>query len=1153
MKSIKNLLFVLLAIFLLISCQQKDKVLNLNDLTCENRINPVGIDQSKPQLSWIIQGKDRGIKQGAYQVLVASSEEILKKNEGDLWNSSKIESSQSVFVDYAGKPLESGTNCFWKVRVWDNNGNESSWSEPANWSMGLLKQSDWKAKWIGLDKIFKGDEDTAQFRKLAARYLRKEFEITKDIKRATAYISGLGLYELHINGAKTGEMVLAPGATQYKKKAFYNTFDITSQVKTGKNAIGVVLGNGRFFAMRKDNPFKMENYGFPKLIMQAEIEYTDGTKDIITSDESWKITANGPITENNEFDGEKYDARKELSGWDLPGFDVSKWLEVELVAKPCEQLTAQLNEPIKVTGFIKPISVNKLKPDVFIFDMGQNMVGWAKLSVKGKVGDKVKMVFAETLKKDGSLYLDNLRSAKVTDIYTLKGGETETWEPKFTYHGFRYVEITGYPGTPDLEAITGCIVNDDVQTSGTFECSNEVINQVYKNAVWGIRGNYRSMPTDCPQRDERMGWLGDRATGCRGESYIFNNYGLYRKWMGDMRDDQSPEGSIPDLSPAYWHLYNDNITWDGAGIMVTQMLYEQYGSVKAVSENYETLKKWLFYMKDKYMINNLMPRDTYGDWCMPPEDPKMIHSQDPDRITESVLLGTSFFYHDTRIMQDFAKLLDKPEDEKAFTALADSIKTAYNNNFFVPAMNYYSNNTVTANILSLAFGLAPDDKKQAIFNNIVWKIETDNNGHIPVGLIGIMYLQRILTEYGRPDIALGFASKTEYPSWGYMAKNGATTIWELWNGNTADPAMNSGNHVMLLGDFNIWLYENMGGIKPAEPGFKTITMDPVITEDVNFVKSSHKTPYGLVKSEWEYSDKIFSWNIEIPCNTKAFVSIPASDKNEVFENNSAVDHAQGVKFLEMKDGKVVFEVMSGSYRFVSKNFKLPKTDYRVSAPVKIFPKDTAANVPLSITLSCIDKDAEIRYTTDNTDPDEKSSLYHKPFPVAVSTIVKARSFKKDVKPAYLTRRNYDIFDAVKNGLNFEYFEGKWTKIPDYNAMKPLRTGKVNGFILSNIKTTEDYWGIRFKGFIDIKKDGGYIFSTVSDDGSWLLIDDKMVLDNDGVHGPFTVQGKVDLKAGKHAFILDFFEGNYGEILKVYISSPDMLKQEVPVSMLYFNK
>ncbi len=443
-------------------------------------------------------------------------------------------------------------------------------------------------------------------------------------------------------------------------------------------------------------------------------------------------------------------------------------------------------------------------------------------------------------------------------------------------------------------------------------------------------------------------------------------------------------------------------------------------------------------------------------------------------------------------------------------------------------------------------------RKQAVFYNLIEKIETDYNGHIPVGLVGISYLQRVLTDFGRGDIALRFASETDYPGWGYMVKNNATTIWELWNGNTADPSMNSGNHVMLLGDLIIWMHENVGGIKPAEPGFKSIIMKPLINEEIKFANVSHRSPYGNIVSNWKFNkSNDFVWDITIPVNTTAKVYIPANNENSVSENKLKASNADGVTFLAMKDGYAVYEVLSGVYKFVSNEVKIKKNDFAVSERVSILPKDTSSGSQIRIVMNCSDKDAVIRYTLDGSSPTETSVLYTTPFEITESAVIWARSFNNFLNPGFITRRAYDIFDSKVNGLNFEYFEGKWTKIPDYDKMNPLRKGKVNGVTLDKIKTKEDYWGVRFKGFIQIPQDGMYSFSILSDDGSCLYIKNQKIIENDGIHGPFTVHGKIELKKGKYPIMLDYFEGNYGELLRVEIDGPGIRKQSLPVSMLFF--
>lgn len=924
MSTFKKILLFCGLLILANGCQTINKAdaLRPTDFRCEGLRNPLGIDAQNPSLSWISESKGRGQIQKAYRILAASSEENLKKDIGDLWDSQKVDSDQSTYVRYMGKKLTSGMQCFWKVKVWDKNGIESAWSKPAKWSMGLLHETDWQAKWIGLDKAAETDDQDSEHRRLAARYVRKDFTVPKKVQRATAYICGLGLYELYLNGGKVGDHVLSPGLTEYPKRSLYVTYDVTDEIKKGDNAVGVILGNGRYFAPRFTEPTRTVTYGFPKLLLQIQVEYADGSSDIIAGDESWRITADGPITANNEYDGEVYDARKEMPGWNRPGFDATAWMPVELVDKPSQIISAQMNEPIRVTGTIKPIAVTNPQPGVYIFDMGQNMVGWTKLTVKGDAGTVVKQRFAETIQDNGLLYLDNIRGARVTDTFILKGQGVEVYEPRFTYHGFRYVELTGFPGAPDLSTIEGKVVNDDLEQAGEFTCSDTLINKIYKNAVWGIRGNYRSIPTDCPQRDERQGWLGDRAAGSRGESYIFDISKLYKKWLTDIFDAQKSSGSISDVCPAYWPFYNDNVTWAGTPILLADMLYDQYGDVQVIAEHYDGMKKWVDYMIQSYMKDDLMPRDNYGDWCVPPISPEVIHTKDPKRLTAGDYIGTAYFYHITKLMQNYAVLLDNNSDENYFADLSARIKESFNRHFLDRKSLQYINNTATANVLALAFDLAPKEFEQRIFDNFVAKIK-EEDWHIVTGLIGQQNFNRVLTRFGRADIALKVNTQKDYPGYGYMIDKGATTIWELWNGDTANPAMNSGNHVMLLGDFIIWLYEDLAGIKPDEdqPGFKHIIMRPTPVDGLSFVRAWKKSPYGDIKSEWQIDKNQFDWKIVVPANASATVYIPAAGEDNVTESGKPVADAPDVVLLDQKDGLAVFKVGSGSYHFMSRNFK----------------------------------------------------------------------------------------------------------------------------------------------------------------------------------------------------------------------------------------
>jgi alpha-L-rhamnosidase len=548
---------------------------SLQYLRCEMLINPAGIDVTHPRLSWEITSTRRNVMQTAYQIQVASTPEKLAGSQADLWNSGKIISRNSIHIPYSGKALQSRQQCYWKVKVWTTAG-ESEWSNVSSWSMGLLNKSDWKASWIGADTSFAWDSAHTKFSRLSARYYRKPFVVQQPVKRATVYVAGPGSYELYINGKRTGTEVLSQSPTDFRKTVKYNTYDVTNVLQRGENVVGAVLGNGRFFTMRQAyKPYKINTFGYPRLLLQLEVEYANGKQEIITSDPTWKLTADGPIRTNNEYDGEEYDANREMPGWNATGFNDNNWQQADAVPAPQGVLRAQMNEPMRIVDRLHPLSVKEKKPGVYIVDMGQNMVGWLQLKVKGKKGQQVVMRFAETLKADGNLYMDNLRDAKVTDIYTLKGQGQETWTPAFVYHGFRYAEISGYPGQLEKSDLEGQVISDDLAHAGTFETSDPTINSIYKNAYWGILGNYKGMPLDCPQRNERMPWLGDRATGAYGESFLFDNAKLYAKWLDDIEQSQTKAGAIPDVAPAYWNYYSDNMTWPGTYLMIANTLYEQ--------------------------------------------------------------------------------------------------------------------------------------------------------------------------------------------------------------------------------------------------------------------------------------------------------------------------------------------------------------------------------------------------------------------------------------------------------------------------------------------------------------------------------------------------------------------------------------------------
>jgi alpha-L-rhamnosidase len=1046
------------------------------NLRCEYRSNPSGIDVVQPRLSWQVQSGERDQGQSACQILVADNQELLQKNQGNLWDSGKVAGDDTVNIAYAGKPLASGEQCFWKIKVWDKNGEASGWSAPARWSMGLLQQSDWQGKWIGLDhgektndfggaqwiwfpegnpaesapvstryfrRVFElpanqevraavieitaddkfhlfvngreageGDgwgsprqiaigallkpgtnvlaveasnvgnspnpaglvaklraestpgnsltfitdggwksatnaeagwtatafDDSAWVpakvlgeygtliwgiirsddRPLPARYLRREFSVEKKVRRATAYICGLGLSELYLNGKKVGDDVMSPAIAAYDQRAFYVTYDVTAQIRRGDNAIGVILGNGRYYAPRVRVPAECRTFGYPKLLLQLNVEYADGTTSQIVSDENWKITSNGPIRANNEFDGEIYDARMEMPGWNQARFDDSKWGRAQLVQPGAPVLTAQIGEPMRVIETIHPVAITNPKPGVYIFDLGQNMAGWCRLKVSGAAGTVVKLRHGEELNPDGSLYTANMRSAKAEDSYTLNGKGLEIYEPRFTHHGFRFVEVTGFPGQPELGAIEGKVVHDALPPAGEFATSNPLINQIYHNIYWGTRDNYRTMPTDMP-RDERQGWMGDRQEVSKGETYLFNVAPLYTQWLTDIQDSQRADGSVPDVCPAFWPLYQDGVVWASTYTIVPNMLYDQYGDIEILKKHYDSLKHWTDYMT-KFLENDLMTRNTYGDWCFPPRlksEMTVINSTDPALATDGNMMSTAIFYHDLQLMARSARLLGKTEDAERFAALAEKIKVAFNRRYYNSELGYYDNGTQTSCILPLAFGMVPDEFKTSVFARLVKSITVENNNHLRTGLIGGHYLMRVLSDNGRPDIAYTLATQTTYPSWGYMVSKGATTIWELWNGDTADAGMNSRNIVMLIGDLNIWLHEYLGGIRPGVPGFKKIIIKPEPVGDLTWVKDSYDSIHGRIRSEWHKADGKFDLRVAIPANTTATVYLPAKDIQSITESGRSLAKVAGINSIKLENDRAVLGIGSGDYHFVS--------------------------------------------------------------------------------------------------------------------------------------------------------------------------------------------------------------------------------------------
>jgi alpha-L-rhamnosidase len=858
-------------------------------LGCEYLKNPLGIDVRQPRFAWVLAHTGRGQKQSAYQVLVASSPELLNQDRGDQWDSGKTASDDSTQVVYSGKPLASGKTYYWKVRYWDSAGNASPYSAVAQFEMGLLTREEWKGHWIGGDNL-----------------LRKEFALEGKVVRARAYVTALGYYELRVNGEKVGSNVLDPAFTTYPVRVLYSSYDVTPQLRAGKNAVGAMLGGG-WATLRGNFPTP---YKEPALLLQVNIELADGKTVSVASENSWKV-AKGPIVSDSVYDGEIYDARRELPGWDLPGFDDSAWSAAQTVEGSKGTLSAQMMPPIRVIDSIVPVTLANPRPGVFVYDLGQNLSGWAELRVRGPRGAEVRLRFSELLYDDGMINRENLREAKSRDIYTLRGEGDETYQPRFTYHGFRYVEVTGYPGTPSLDSVRGHVVHTAVEPTGNFAASKALLNQIHKVIRWSDLTNLHSVPTDCDQRDERMGWMGDAQTSAEAMMLNFDMAAFFTNFLRDMRDVENPNGTLTDTVPHRYGSRPADPAWGTAYPLICWYMYEQYGDRRILEENYEGLKKYVEFLGSR-APDHVLRYSYYGDWVATEKTP-------------GELVSDFYYYYDTLLLSRIATVLGNSTDAASYTQLAAQIKDAFNQEFFNAKMGNYANGTQTANTLPLWLDMAPRDRRGSVEGNLTYDILYGHNTHVTTGFIGVRYLMPLLTELNRSDLAYDLAVQTTYPSWGYMVANGATTLWELWQ-NKAGPSMNSHDHHMM-GSVDAWFYEALAGIKveAENAGYRHFRIEPQVVGDLAWVNATVGTVRGNVTSSWTHTPGVVTLEVDVPVNSTASVSIPKDlEMTEitvrerdrvVWEKNHFVEGTPGITGAKYENGRVTFEVGSGHYAF----------------------------------------------------------------------------------------------------------------------------------------------------------------------------------------------------------------------------------------------
>jgi len=1035
------------------------------ELRCESCINPLGLDATRPRLSWLVNDSRRGAVQSAYRILVAARSDELREDGDLLWDSGKVESDQSIHVEYEGPTLHSRQRCFWTARTWDAEGIASPWAEPAFWEMGLLSSEDWDAAWISaesddgraeaipmgdwiwhpearqaaavivlrrmleirsdarveraliclaadrsfhlfvngrqighqigcdmlaeyeLDTLLRpganviavraeaGDDACGLTAGLRIRYedeviedvqsdpswlcssvpadgwkdiafdavgwqkaavvekyggapwgelarrpapppsicLRREFHLDDDVADARVYVSGLGLYELFINGQRIGEDIFAPGWTDYERRIQYQVHDITDMLRKGPNAIGAILGNGWWAGGLGLGRGSVERAPRRELrfIMRMEVLTGNDGRHMITTDHHWRAHPS-PIIENSFYHGEKHDGRLEIAGWDEPGFDDSSWTPVAVPGDSPGRLVARKEPPIRATGVISPLRIGEPADGVFTFDFGQNHAGRCRLRVRGAKGNRIQMRFAERLKPDGTLYTDNLIGARNTDVYVSNGDEDEGWEPRFTYRGYRYVEVTGYPGRPASDAIESHIIHSAPAMTGHFACSDELINRLHANIVWSQRSNMHSVPTDCPQRDERLGWLGDAQMFAPTACWNMDMIRFFAKWMDDIADSAGEDGHVTDVAPQAVVTGPASPGWGDAVVVIPWTLYRFYGDRRIISQHFQTMRGWVEYMHASAR-GYLYEREGYGDWVAIEASPKKP-------------IGAAYFYLSTTLLARMARIIGRDSEATEYEELAGSIRRAYNAAYFDERTCSYEGGTQTANVIPLAFGLVRDEYRDAVLANIVENIE-EHGSHLTTGFLGTGHVLPLLTAMGEHELAWRLVTQRSYPSWGHMIEQGATTMWELWNGDTAGPHMNSHNH-FALGSIGQWFYESLAGIgiDDSHPGFKRFIIRPRPPEELEWARAEYRSVHGLIRSAWrrEEKDRRFTLDVTVPANTTAEIWVPHAgiEKAIVKEGGVAPGGGAGMprtsgspKFMRLTDGCSVFHAGAGQYTF----------------------------------------------------------------------------------------------------------------------------------------------------------------------------------------------------------------------------------------------
>ncbi len=890
-------------------------------LRCENLERPLGVDVPMPRLSWIVESPKRSQKQTAYRIIVAASAENLSRDQGDFWDSGRVADDETTGIIYAGKLLRSHQSCYWKVRVWDQDGVPSAWSQPSFWSMGTLDAGDWaNAAWIGFDKSRQIDPAEAATGGVKSKpsqlvlpppvYLRTTFRVNKPVRRAILYTTALGIFDAHLNGARVSDEYFNPGWTDYMKRVYYRAHDVTRQVKAGENALAAILADG-WYSGYVGFGKKRDHYGRkPRFRALLYLELADGSTDLVTTSPKWRA-ANGPIREADFLMGETYDARLEpkFRGWDAPDFVDSQFGPVNLGAEVNPVVEWHPAPPVTAFATVVPRALSEPKPGVYVFDMGQNFAGEVRVKVSGEPGRKIVLRYAERLNPDGTIYTTNLREARVTDTYLCSGPDEKTWSPRFTFHGFQYVEITGLPSPPDLTTVTGIPLSSDTPKAGRFACSDRMLNQLYSNIDWTQRANFIDIPTDCPQRDERLGWTGDAQVYIGTAALNYDVQAFFTKWLVDLTDGQRGDGQFPMVAPVKVAGDDGGPAWADAGVICPWTIYQIYGDRRLLARQYPSMVKFVAFCRNRSMHELLPPKQfhCFGDWLS-------INADTPKDV-----IYTAYFAHSTHLLAQSAAALGKTEDAAKYQDLFKSIKTAFQQAYVAPD-GRIKGDTQACYVLAIAFDLVDGETAKRAAGYLVADIEK-RGSHLSTGFIGTKSLMQALSKIGRRDVAFRLLHTDSFPSWGFSIKHGATSIWERWDGWTPekgfqDPGMNSFAHYSF-GAVYQWMVENIGGIKSDGPAYKHIQITPNLDPNLTWAKTSYKSIRGEIATSWARYGTQLNLDVTIPANTTATISVPASDPGQITESSKPLAQAEGLKLLRTEDGRSVLEADSDTYRFAA--------------------------------------------------------------------------------------------------------------------------------------------------------------------------------------------------------------------------------------------